>query len=192
MAVRDRIKEAIDKLSKGEYENALIQVCIAIDATAKKEYPGKKPGERCKKFLRDNQAFITRVGVGLLEIHGDILFASDLKNGKKDKSLEQVLYRLVRCSLLHEGELTEEVLFTTNNKIGMTNEGIIILPINMIWAIILAIVGSGVNTQERLPDYCTISIGKTTMRLNDLWGKKRDIYSLVRRQAKILDAKRSG
>ena len=190
MAVRDRIKEAIDKLSKGDYENALIQVCIAVDATAKKEYPGKKTSHRCKKFLRKNQAFITKVGLGLLEIHGDIFFGpSDSVDKKRDKSLEEVLYKLVRCSLLHEGKLAEEVEFTTKNIFGISREGVIILPINMIWAIILAIVGSEVNAKERLLAYSTISIGKTTIRLNELWGKKKKIYMIARQEAKALEAK---
>jgi hypothetical protein len=84
MAIQDRIKEAIDKLNLNDPINALIQVSIAIDGTAKKMYPGKKTSFRCKKFLEDNRGFISRVAFGKLEIQGPILFLTQTsKNSKK-------------------------------------------------------------------------------------------------------------
>ncbi len=36
MAVSERIQEALVKIKKSDFDNALIQTCIAIDATSKK------------------------------------------------------------------------------------------------------------------------------------------------------------
>ena len=182
MAIRDRVKEAIDKLNLNDPVNALIQISIAIDATAKKVYPGKKTSFRCKKFLEDNRGFISRVAFGKLEIQGPMLFVMDpSQNSKKTKTLEEILYHLVRCSLLHEGELPNEVQITTRNSIGITKDGKVLLPINMIWAMILAVIGSHVNRSERLPPGYTASIGNQTIDLNDFWGNKEQIYSLVKK-----------
>jgi hypothetical protein len=180
MAISDRIKEAIDKLHQGGPVNALIQTSIAIDATAKKKYPSQKPTQRCKNFLRNQQAFITKVAFGKLEIQGDIYFDSSSSNsGKKGKTLEDVLYHLVRCSLLHEGEMPKEVEIVHESTFGMTGDGKVIFSVLMIWAMIWSVVGSKVNEAERLPDVYTASIGGITLKLNDLWGKKEKIYELV-------------
>jgi hypothetical protein len=68
MAIVDRVKEACDKLLMGDPINALIQVSIAIDATAKKAYPQMTTSRRCRRWLSVNQDFITMVAFGKLEI----------------------------------------------------------------------------------------------------------------------------
>ncbi len=73
----------------------LIQVMIAVDDTAKKEYPREKTSSRCKKFFRENQGFITRLAFGKLEIQGPML----LDVTEQGITLDAVLYKLVRCSL---------------------------------------------------------------------------------------------
>ena len=47
-----RINQAIKHLSENDYENALIQIAPAIDVTAKKYWPGLKPGHLIKIVLR--------------------------------------------------------------------------------------------------------------------------------------------
>ena len=132
MAIRDRVKEAIDKLNLNDPINALIQVSIAIDATGKKEYPGKKTSFRCKKFLVENRGFISRVAFGKLEVQGPMLFPVKTSKGTKSvRTLEEVLYHLVRCSLLHEGDLSNQVEITSRNEIGMTIDGKVTLPLIM-------------------------------------------------------------
>jgi hypothetical protein len=183
MAIKDRIKEAIDKLNLNDPINAMIQVSIAIDGTAKKEYPGKKTSFRCKKFLEKNRGFISRVAFGKLEIQGPMLFQLTNSNNPKDgKTLEEVLYHLVRCSLIHEGELPKEVEITSDSKIfiGMTNDGKVLISTKLIWAMVFAVIGSKVNTSERLPAGYSASIKNLTVDINDLWGNGEKIYKIVK------------
>jgi hypothetical protein len=181
MAICDRIKEAIDKLNMDDSINALIQVSIAIDATSKKEFPGQKTSFRCKNFLEKNRGFISKVAFGKLEIQGPMLFPIQASNGSvKNKTLEEVLYHLVRCSLLHEGELPNEIEITSKPQIGMTIDGKVLLSIKIIWAMILAVIGSHVNKSERLPPGYTASIENETIDLNDFWGDRDRIYNLVK------------
>jgi hypothetical protein len=86
----------------------------------------------------------------------------------------------VRCSLLHEGSLPNEIEITKEALFGVTNDGKVIISEKLIWGMILAVIGSHVNKGEALPDYYTASIGKTTLKLNELWGEKEKIYNLVR------------
>ena len=182
MAICDRIKEAIDKLSLNDSINALIQISIAIDATGKREYPRKKTSFRCKKFLENNRGFISRVAFGKLEIQGPMLFPIQASDGSIiNKTLEEVLYHLVRCSLLHEGELPNEVEITPKPQVGMTNEGKVLLSVKMIWAMILAVIGSHANKSERLPHGYTASIEDETIDLNDCWGDRDRIYNMIKK-----------
>jgi hypothetical protein len=181
MAIRDRIKEAIDKLSSNDPTNALIQVSMAIDGTAKKKYPRKKTSIRCKKFLENNRGFISRVAFGKLEIQGPMLFQIQTAGDySATKTLEEVLYHLVRCSLLHEGELPNEVEIIPEKSIGMSSDGKVLLSVHLIWAMILAVIGSDVNKAERLPPGNTASIEHITVDLNDFWGNSDKIYRLVK------------
>ena len=60
MPVTDRVIGCINKYNSNDLENALIQVCIALDGTAKKEYPKiKKVGERFRAFIKANMDIIT-------------------------------------------------------------------------------------------------------------------------------------
>ena len=60
MPVADRVIECINKYNSNDLENALIQICIALDGTVKKEYPDiKKVGERFRAFIKANMDIIT-------------------------------------------------------------------------------------------------------------------------------------
>ena len=182
MGLADRVKEAVDKMNLGEPVNALIQVCIAVDATAGKEYPKTKVGERNKKFLRNNQAFLTRVAFGKLEVGGDILLQFEDENGKREtKKLEEVLYDLVRCVLLHEGELSERVMITPKLEFGFSKDRKFLLSAGLIWGMLLAVIGSPVNSIERVPNHYWISVGGQQLPLNELWGKREEILLLARK-----------
>ena len=183
MAIGDRVKEAIDKLNQGDPVNALIQVCIAIDGTSKKEFHGKvrkSPSLRYKEFIKKHQAFITKVALGKLEIAGPIIFQIGRSDVADYKNLEEILYKIVRCSLLHEGELPEKVEITKENVLGVTAEGKFLISFNFIIAMIMAVVGSEVNVNQRIPDGYSIGIGNTRIDLNDFWGKRDDIYHIAR------------
>jgi hypothetical protein len=180
MPIGDRIKEAIDKMQQRDNVNSLIQVSIAIDATAKKIYPKLKTSERCKAFIRDNQAFITRTAFGLLEIQGPFELEFNGQDGKTHtKTFEEVLYHLVRCSLIHEGDLPNEVEFTDSKSIGVTNGGKILISTNIIMALIMSVIASEPNAREKLPICYTATIDNRNLILNDFWGKKEELYKIT-------------
>jgi len=183
MAVGDRVREAIDKLNQGDPVNALIQVCIAIDATSKKEFTGKlgkKQSHRYKAFLKKHQAFITRVSTGKLEIAGPILFTiSGPGRPIKCRTLEEILYNLIRCALVHEGSLPNQVQITNENVMGVTSDGKVLISINLIRALIMAVACSDVNRDQRVPEGYSIGIENTRIDLNNLWGRKDLVYRLT-------------
>ena len=146
MAISDRIKEALEKIIGNDQINALIQISIAIDSSGKKMFPGIGSKSRCKKFITENIAFITRSAFGKLEIQNSMTFL--LGSDGDPKTLEDTLYELVRCNLIHEGELSEKVEITNENLIGVTEEGKFILSTKLIFGLLLAVIASPVNKDE--------------------------------------------
>ncbi len=178
MAISDRIQEALEKVSKGDQLNALIQISIAIDATGKKIFPGKKTSYRSKQFLKENIGFITRCAFGNLEVQGPMTF--EVEGSDEAKSLESILYGLVRCSLLHEGELSDKIQLTDKNSIGLTEDGKFILSSSLIWGMLLAVIANPANEDQKVLTPLTFNLGNATYKISDLLGKKEFILNRLR------------
>jgi hypothetical protein len=119
MSYIDRLIEASEKIIRGDWINALIQICITLDAVAKKTHGGK-PGKRIKQYIRENQYILTRIAMLHLEAHGDLMFQVA---GGKTMKFEEIVYELVRCALLHEGELDSRVKIVQSPSIGLDDQG---------------------------------------------------------------------
>ena len=53
MPISGRVIECINKYNANDLDNALIQICIALDGTAKREYPKvNNVGKRFKEFVK--------------------------------------------------------------------------------------------------------------------------------------------
>ena len=184
MGIKQRIKEAIDKLAMNDFENALIQTLIALDSTAKKEGLGKKNADRCKKFIDRNRNLITRVSFGLLEFQGPVSLQYDFSGQNTEKSFEEIIYHVIRCSLLHEGTIPAEVEFTKDIKFGVQTDGKILLPERIVFGLIMAVVGSKANENERIGQFYSFNLDDERYYINDFWGDRGKILNLFRHHAK--------
>jgi hypothetical protein len=102
MSVKDRIEDSKLLFHAGRLEGALIFVLIAAAATSRKRYPlTSSIGDRLAfvQFLTDERPKIT----GGIEIN--IEFCG------QTLTLENLLYKFVRNSLIHEGQLEDHVSF---------------------------------------------------------------------------------
>ncbi len=64
MSIGSRVSAALDALAKGDAEQALHDICSAIEVTASKE-AGKGGRRSYKEFIRDNFVLITRSAFGV-------------------------------------------------------------------------------------------------------------------------------
>jgi hypothetical protein len=102
MSVKDRIEDSKLLLHAGRLEGSLISVLLAVAATSRKRYPpsaGMRDRAAFVQFLTDERPKIT----GGMEIN--IEFCG------QTLSLENLLYKFVRNSLIHEGQLEKHVSF---------------------------------------------------------------------------------
>lgn len=181
MSVGERIQECINKLEINDAENAFIQLSIAIDGTAKKEYPGKKTSFRCKKFLRDNLPFVMwslTNGTPSACKEFKFEFSSDgYPNGMT--SFEDIAYSVLRCSLLHEGEMPEKINFINENYIAMV-DGKMQFPIALIGSLLFAVIASPTNKNQSVSTSSHFMFGEVKAYVNDMWGSEDKTRGYIR------------
>lgn len=123
--VSKRIEMAWQHLLLNDFENALIHICIATDATSKKNWPKQKPGQRIRKHIKEYEALIYQCASGgRLKVKGKII----LQWGE----LPDIMYKLIRCVLLHGDNIHDYVDIRHSEYVIGVNQGRFILPSAMI------------------------------------------------------------
>lgn len=181
MTIGARIDECVNKLSVGDAENAFIQLSIAIDCTAKRLHPGKKTAARCKNFLRDNLPFVL-----WLLTNGTPSQCKDMSfqfNGpghpNQSTKFEDLVYSIVRCALLHEGEMPEKVEFVSESYIGMLG-GRTQFPIALVGSLLLAVIASPVNAREKVSASTSFTFGKKRLYVSEFLGNPEKTKDSIR------------
>lgn len=105
MSITARLEKAESDLAAGDFENALIQALIAVAATSKLRYHNTPDGKAFKKFLKDE--FLRKIGPNVGIIGG----YTKVQLGGKLVEIEDILYKHVRCHLLHEAQLSPQLCF---------------------------------------------------------------------------------
>jgi len=104
MSVRARIEDAEVLWKAGRLEGAVIQVLIAVGATVRKRYPKPMGDNKAfKQFIHDEIAKITNGPTTNVDFYYD---------GKHHVGVEDIIYKFIRCNLVHEGKLPETIVFT--------------------------------------------------------------------------------
>lgn len=177
MGVRDRIEDAKVLWSAGRFEGAAIQVLIAVAATVRKRYPmPMADNEAYKRFILDEIAKIT---------NGPNKNVDFFYDGSHHVGLEHLIYKFMRCNLVHEGTLPSTLTLTQpvvgdGKPIGQAPDGlpyngklfnkialydVLGFPIGWIWNCIRVVAEAPENNKEfpdgkyPLPDGYSVSAG---------------------------------
>jgi len=92
--IHDRIEDSLILWRSGRREGAFLNALIAVAVTSRKRYPKLKDGEAFEKFLTD--CHNVRLSV---EYRGEC------------HPIEHILYKWLRCQLVHEAELPTDIQF---------------------------------------------------------------------------------
>lgn len=101
MSIQDRIEDSLFLWENNRREGAFLSVLTAVAATARRRYPDrKKIGDReaFEKFV-STASSVRILGV---EFRGEL------------HSIERILYKWLRCELVHEGGVPVDIRFTNN------------------------------------------------------------------------------
>ncbi len=143
MSIQSFLDSAEILYDNQKYDEALCLVCIAIDACASKQYPNKRNAERYKLFLKKHFSTICRYGFPGIEascirikVNIPCIELKPDSNGYVD--MEQIIYHVLRCGLVHECNIEDTIQFTDTSNIEDWNEKFFI-PKDIIWGLMEAI-----------------------------------------------------
>ena len=191
--IRNRILRAMDAFYIDDLEEALFQIAPAIDATAKKRYSRKKPGDRVRSFLKDEQDILyglstqNRVNV---EQSASVIYG-------EDGEFQSILYKFVRCAQAHDAELdTAKITLGGDFGIGRIlikgaslnpSPGIVLVSRATVLALIFAVLCAAENSQLDLSDITIPFLSEPSLELTPLVGNKagfiekyRTIFSQIK------------
>jgi len=185
MSIAKRIEEAITKMDAGDFEGALIPTSIAVDATAIQEYPNTRNSTAYKNFIHENFEIISKVSSGGTVTIGNLKLKYNHPDITPDQdgmcSIEQILYHVVRCGLLHTASLPSNLKFINKGMIKVDTNSVI-LPTGFIYGLLAAVVVSPFNKHQRLSSDSVFKIREYIIPLNELWGNKEKLVELYSAQ----------
>jgi hypothetical protein len=123
MSIKTFVEAATFFHESGKFDVALALACAAVDATSAKISPGTKGNaKRNKDFLSRNMSTITEYGFPGLMASAIKIKCVGVKELKPDNNgyvgIEDIIYHIVRCSLLHQCEIDQRIVFTEHSEIA--------------------------------------------------------------------------
>ncbi len=174
MSIPDKVNNALNHYFKGEISDSLEQCMIAADASARKMYKALNNKERMEKFFLEYMEIITGVGIRLI-------IAKNLKLGhgqNETETLESILYKYIRCNLLHEAEISDKITFS-ENTFGCADEKFT-FPKTLPVGICFAVMACPNNSSLWIRNPVGFNYLGKNINLNLLWGKKETIKTIFR------------
>ncbi len=144
MSIKSFISAAKMLYAESFYEEALCLTCSAIDACSALAYPDKGVTNRYKLFLKTHFRIISEIGFPGISASGiKIKVNANIPELKVDRdgfvNMEQIIYHVVRCGLVHSCNINTSVVFTEQTIIGDWNADKFYLPKDLIWGLIAAV-----------------------------------------------------
>jgi len=168
-SISRRLGSALKHLLADEYEPCLVHLVPALDKTAKRRRPKAGVGERFRSFIDDEDLTISYLGTGLA-ITGSRF---------GELTLGGALYKFMRTSIAHEGELDSRLEFVAGNSLTIARDKWT-LPVGILHALCTAVILSPENAAEHLDGELGLSLLGTRRNANALWGRKEEILSEIR------------
>lgn len=179
MSIVKRVTEAAIHLANDDPEAALLPLCVAIDATAKRTY-SRGGHSAYKRFLASHMPLITKIAFGGLASrslrfelhHPDIELDPDGMC-----SLEQIVYHIVRSGLVHEAEVPPSVRFS-DECVLRYDSGALVIGNSFITGLLMAVITAPVNRGMKLPESLTVPLRARTMPLLSFIGAPATLHRL--------------
>ena len=183
MSVGSQVADAMKKLSEDHFEDAVISASVALSATARLEYPTDGDKAACHKFLGQNLSIISKIGWVSFGVSQPINFRYRRLDSKAAgiavRTTQEMLYDVVRCTALHEAGLPNNLSFTKQSLIQTGLDGELVLPIDVTYGLLIAIVGSPKNANEIVEGDPVFNFGGKKTRVNELWGERDKILAFI-------------
>ena len=90
-----------------------------------------------------------------------------------------MLYDVVRCTAVHEAGLPDNLHFTQQALIQTGPNGELVLPIDVVYGLLVAVVASSKNADQKVEGNPVFTFGGKSIRINELWGKRCKIAAFI-------------
>jgi len=138
MSIQNRLEDAKVLTDNNRLEGALLSVLIAVAATSRRRYP---------KPMRDKEAFTKFVAEEMKKITGFVQ-NFHLKFRNNIMTLQDLLYKFVRCELAHEAEVPADIVFEKGKHRYVVRDDKIILPYELINGLARAVIEATENAKD--------------------------------------------
>lgn len=176
MSIGSQVTDAMKKLSEDRFEDAIIATSVALSATARMEHPTDGDKAACRKFLEQNLPIISKVGWISFGVSQPINFRyrrlDSRSAGIAVRTMPEMLYDVIRCTAVHEAKLPDNLHFTKQPVIQLGNDGELVLPIDVIYGLLMAIIASSKNTNQQVQENAVFSFGGKSIGINEIWGDR--------------------
>lgn len=178
-----RVREAAERLLVSDYEGSLIPLSIAANATANREYPAiTGDSNKCRQFFRDNMDLLTYFASGgaLCAARVELLCKDSITGKNRIHTLDEILYKTIRCQLVHSAELPSHLKLVEHFEI--TGLPTLILPRMITFGLMLSIVAAPSNRGETTGgEYFLPLDERGGVGIEDVWGDKPRLIEAMRR-----------
>lgn len=148
ITVGDRVRYAIEDIEKGRFEVALHHIAVALDVTAQRRNNSTHSSKTHYKSLLIEYAWL----IEMMAFHGvnseTSVFGNYPIKGNVEPTFADLIYHVVRCSLVHDVGLPDNFSFTKQNLIIYEYKKLI-FPEKLIWGLIAIVVFSPENKGEK-------------------------------------------
>ena len=145
MSIQSFVDSAIMLYENDKYYEALCLTCIAIDACSAKIHSSETSNaKRYKQFLKSYFRTICEFGFPGISASSIRIKVNSAVEGLRldDKGyvdMEQIIYHILRCGLVHNCKIEETIEFTEDTIIGDWEEDKFYIPKRIIWGLIAAV-----------------------------------------------------
>lgn len=177
MAIQHFFNGATREFAYQNYPVAMASACIALDATAKQECSDiTKVGERCKWFVNQYLDIISVIGTGggTCAMPGSQLNSPDPLSLGSYVPLPEIIYKSIRCQLIHEASLAARVSFTNDAFLGVRG-GRLEISTRMIVALLAAVAASPTNEGLEIDENWIIYLDGRVMPFAQIAGNPRSL-----------------
>lgn len=183
MSVGTFISGALTLLEMKKYDVALSLVSSAVDATARKMFPDMNNNARFKEFIKKYMYIISYRGFPGIIAGGIKIKCRNIDGLRTDGNvmvgIEEIIYTVIRCGLIHECEIDSRIEFTEKTYIGDFDRKFKI-PKDLVYGLILAVILSEHNREEKADDKIIIQVHGEQIEVNDLWGTFNEFQKRLR------------
>lgn len=183
MSVGSQVSDAMRKLSEKHFEDAIVAASVALSATARLEQPVGGDKAACRAFLENYLPIISKIGWVSFGVSQPMNFryrSLDSRNpGIAVRTMPEMLYDILRCTAVHEAKLPDNLRFIEQPIIRLGNDGELILPIDVIYGLLLSIIASPKNKDQKVNGDPVFSFGGKSNRINEFWGNRGKIEEFI-------------